>query len=193
MDDVPVRIPSLNAWDQFVWPPTAAVLQAITQVEQYGYHWGHAVDLGPVMPASQFKVTDEAGTYLCTAWVLVFKGSVLAYNPARDEAEWVPACGITNDLSWVEERTPMVLVNYVPCIPQEVACIAALGTRHLASWPDDSSSEEEDDDQTEEEDDEWEEEDPVDVEEQGEVSLEPSPGSTGTEQGETREEAKPQG
>ena len=33
------------------------------EVEQYSYHHGQAVDLGPVMPATQFRVTDEAGTY----------------------------------------------------------------------------------------------------------------------------------
>ena len=115
-----------------------------TDVEQYSYHHGQAVDLGPVMPATQFRVTDEAGTYLCAAWALVFEGSVLAYNPARDEAEWVPTCGVANNLSWVEEKSAMALANYVPCVSQEAAHIAGLGVRHLMSWRDDSSSEEED-------------------------------------------------
>ena len=99
MDDVAVHIPSLNARDQFVWPPGAAVLQATMEVEQYGYRCGHAIDLSPVMPVTQFRVTDEVGTYLCAVWALVFKGSILAYNPTRDEVEWVPTCSITNDLS----------------------------------------------------------------------------------------------
>ena len=94
MDDVAVRIPSLDAWDQFVWPLGTAMLWAAMEVEQYGYCCGHTVDLGPVMPVTQFRVTDEEGTYLCVAWALVFEGSILAYNPARDEAEWVPTCGI---------------------------------------------------------------------------------------------------
>ena len=99
LDDVAVRVPTLDAWDQFVWPLSSAVPWATTEVEQYGYCCGNTVDLGPVMLAMQFRVTDEEGTYLCVAQALVFEGSVLAYNPARDEAEWVPACGITNDLS----------------------------------------------------------------------------------------------
>ena len=66
MDDVAMRIPNLDTWDQFVWLPEAAMLWATTEVEQYGYHRGHAVDLGPVMSVTQFKVTDEVGTYLCT-------------------------------------------------------------------------------------------------------------------------------
>ena len=84
----------------------------------------------------------------------------------------------------------MVLANYVPCISQEVACIAGLRTHCLMSWANDSSLEEEDDGQAEEEDDrqaeeedEW-EEDPADIEEQGEVSPEPSSSSTRLEQGE---------
>ena len=111
MDDMAMHIPSLDTWDQFVWPPEVAVPWAAMEVEQYGYRRGHTIDLGPVMSVTQFKVTDEAGAYLCAAWALVFKGSVLAYNPARDEAEWVPTCGVTNDLSWMEEKSAVVLVN----------------------------------------------------------------------------------
>ena len=92
------------------------------------------------------------GAYLCAARALVFEGSVLAYNPARDEVEWVLAHGVTNGLSWAEERSAVALANYVPCIPQEVDFIAKLGAYRLVGWPDDSSSEEEDDEQTEEED-----------------------------------------
>ena len=194
VDDVAMHIPTLDTWDQFVWPLEVAVPRATTEVEQYGYRQGHTIDLGPVMPVTQFKVMDEAEAYLCAARALVFEGSILAYNPARDEAEWVPTCGIMNDLSWVEEKSAVVLVNYVPRISQEAARIAGLGTHRLVSWPDDSSLEEEDDGQAgEEEDEQDEEEDPMDAEEQGEVSPEPSSGSTGLKQGETKQEVEPQG
>ena len=116
LDDMAMRIPSLNAWDQFVWPPGMAMPRAAMEVEQYGYRHGHAVDLSLVMPATQFRVTGEEGTYLCVARALVFEGSILMYNPARDEAEWVPTCGIANDLSWVEERSAVVLANFMPRI-----------------------------------------------------------------------------
>ena len=79
------------------------------------------------MLVMQFRVMDEVGTYLCAAWALVFEGSILAYNPARDEAEWVPTYGLTNDLTWVEERSTVALANYVPCVSQEAACIVRLG------------------------------------------------------------------
>ena len=178
-------VPSLNAWDQFIWTPAAAMPWAPTEVEQYGYHHSQAVDLGPIMPVTQFRVTDEAGTYLCVAWALVFEGSVLAYNPTRDKAEWVPTRSLTNDLSWVEEKSAMALANYVPCVSQEAACIARLGARRFVSWLADSSTLEEEDKEQEgeeehEEREEWEEADPeppsTDAElEQGEEEGEPEP------------------
>ena len=87
VDDVAMHVPSLHAWDQFVWLPGVAMPRATMEVEQYSYHCGQAVDLSPIMPVTQFRVTDEAGTYLCAAWALVFEGSILVYNPTRDEAE----------------------------------------------------------------------------------------------------------
>ena len=75
----------------------------------------------------------------------------------------------------------MALANMVPCISQEVACIASLGAHHLMSWPNDSSSLEEE----EEEDKQEEEEEPAEVEEQVEASLEPSPGGMALKQGKT--------
>ena len=168
---------------------------AATEVEQYGYHHSQAVDLGPIMLATQFRVTDEVGTHICVVQALVFEGSVLAYNPTRDEAEWVPACGVTNDLSWVEEKSAVALMNYVPCVSQEVAHIARLRAHHLVSWPDDSSLQEEEDeqekDEQEEEDEPEEEGEHKEVEEQGEVDPEPSSSSVELKQGEMEQEAKP--
>ena len=200
LDDVVVRIPMFDAWDQFVWLPGTAMPRATTEAEQYGYCHGHAVDLSPVMPAMEFRVTDEEGTYLCVVWALIFEGSVLAYNPARDEVEWVPTCGIANDLSWVEERSAVVLVNFIPRTPHEVAHIAGLRTCCLMSRLDDSYSEEEGDNdgqaeegdygdgQAEGEGGDLEEDDPADLEEPGELSS----GGMGLEQGEMEREADPQ-
>ena len=186
VDDVAMWVPSLDAWDQFVWLPPAAMPQATMEVEQYGYRCGQAIDLRPVTPATQFRVTDKAGTYLCVVWALVFEGSILAYNPTRDEVEWVPMRSITYDLSWVEEKSAMVLVNYVPQASQEGACIARLRACGLVSWPDDSSSQEEEEEEEQEEEEEHEE-----VEEQGEAGPEPPSGGTELEQGETEQEAEP--
>ena len=147
LDELAVRVPTLDASDQLVWPPAAAILWALTEAELYGYCYSQVVDLGPVMLAAQFRVTDEAGTYLCILRALVFEGSILAYNPAKNEAEWVPARGLTNDLTWAEERSAVALANYVPCIPDEVAQITRLGAHRLVSWPNNSSTSEEEDTQ----------------------------------------------
>ena len=136
------------------------------------------------MLATQFRVTDKVGTYLCAAWALVFEGSILAYNPTRDEAEWVPACGLTNDLSWVEELSTMALANYVPCISQEGVCIVRLRACCLVSWPNDSSLTEEEEEEQEEE------EEHEEGEEQEEAGPELST-DAGLKQGEVEEGPKP--
>ena len=127
LDELAVRIPTLEAWNQMVWPTTVAVLCVPTEAECYGYCWGQAVDLSPVMPAAQFCVTEEGGTYLCTMRALVFEGSILAYNPTLNEAKWVPVHSLANDLSWAEERSAMALANYVLRAPAEAAQITRLG------------------------------------------------------------------
>ena len=114
IDDLAVRVPTLDAWDQFIWLPSVAMPWAATEVEQYGYHHWNTMDLGVVMPVMEFRVTDKEGAYLCVAQGLIFEGSILAYNAARDEAEWVPTHGVASDLSWAEERTAVALVNFVP-------------------------------------------------------------------------------
>ena len=109
-----------------VWPTMAAFPHVPTEAESYGYCQGQAVDLGPVMPVAQFHVTEERGTYLCTMRALVFEGSILTYNPTLNEAEWVPGCGLANDLFWAKERSAVALANYVPCAPTEAERIARL-------------------------------------------------------------------
>ena len=146
----------------------------------------------------EFMVTDEEGTYLCAVQALVFEGSILAYNPARDEAEWVPTRGVANDLSWEEEKSAVALANYVPRIPQEVDHITEVRAHCLVGWPDDSSSEEEDDGQTEEEDGEPEGDEPErdeheEAERWGEANPELPSSGAAFEQGERELEAEPQG
>ena len=143
LDEVAIRVPSLDAWDQLVWPTTASIQHALTEAELYGYCRGQAVDLGTVLPVVQYWITEEEGAYVCSARALVFEGSVLVYNPAMNEAEWVPVCGLANDLSWAEERSAVALANYVPCIPVGVAQITRLEASQIVSCPgEDSTSEE---------------------------------------------------
>ena len=127
LDELAVRIPTLEAWDQMVWPTTAAIPHTLTEAKSYGYCWGQAVDLNPMMPVVQFWVTEEGGTYLCTVRALVFEGSILVYNPTLNEAEWVPGHSLANNLSWAAERLDMALANYVLHASAEASQIARLG------------------------------------------------------------------
>ena len=133
-------IPTLEAWNQMVWPTMAAIPHTFPEAELYGYCWGQAVDLVPVMPAAQCWVMEEGGAYLYTVRALVFKGSILTYNPTLNEVEWVPAHGLANDLSWAEERSAVALANYVPCAPVEVAWITRLRAGRIVSCPGNDSS-----------------------------------------------------
>ena len=131
--------PTLEAWDQMVWPTMATIPHTLTETKSYGCCQGQAVDLGPMMPVAQFWVTEEGGAYLCTMRALVFKGSILTYNPTLNEAEWVPACSLASNLSWAEERSAVALANYVPHAPAEAAQIARLGAGRIVSCPGDDS------------------------------------------------------
>ena len=140
LNELAVCVPTLEAWDQMVWPTTVVIPCVLTEAKSYGYCLGQAVDLGPVMPAAQFQVMEEGGAYLCTVRALVFEGSILTYNPTLNEAEWVPACSLANDLSWTEERSAVALANYVPHAPAETAQITKLGAGRIVSCPGDDSS-----------------------------------------------------
>ena len=103
-----------------------------------------------------------------------------------------------NDLSWAEEKSAVALVNFVPCVSQEVAHITGLGTRCLVSWPDDSSSEDGEQEEDEQDDDEQEGDEPEgdeheEAEGQREVGPESPSGGVALEQGKTEQEVKPQG
>ena len=47
LDELAVHIPSLDAWDQMVWPTAVAILRTL-------YCQGQVVDLSPMMLAAQF-------------------------------------------------------------------------------------------------------------------------------------------
>ena len=64
LDELAVHVPSLDAWDQLVWPTVVAIQHALTEAELYGYCQGQAVDPSPVMLVAQFRVTEEGGAYL---------------------------------------------------------------------------------------------------------------------------------
>ena len=68
------------------------------------------------------------------------QGSILTYNPTLNEAEWVPAHGLANDLSWAEERSAVALANYVPHASVEVVWISGIRAGQVVSCPSNDSS-----------------------------------------------------
>ena len=93
----------------------------------------------------------------------------------------------------LEKRSAVALANFVPHIPQEVACIAELRACHLVGWSNDSSLEEEDDEQMEEEDGEPEGDEHKEAEGQGEADPESPSYGMALEQDKTEQEVEPQG
>ena len=59
LNELAVCLPTSEAWDELVWLTTVAIPRVPTEAESYGYCWGQVVDLGPVMLAVQFHVTNE--------------------------------------------------------------------------------------------------------------------------------------
>ena len=104
--------------------------RALQEPEPYGYCHRQAVDMGLVLPAAQFWITNEAGNYLCVARAIAFEGSILAYNPACNEPEWVLARGLAN-LTPGRERSAIALANYVLQVTREVVQIARLGASQV--------------------------------------------------------------
>ena len=88
------------------------------QNEHVGYILGHIVELELTMPPSQFRMSNPSKEFIRFARGLIFEGNVLAYDPTN-KVEWIPVCGTTSDLSWVEEVSALALCNMVLCIPDE--------------------------------------------------------------------------
>ena len=114
LDEVATCQPSQRAWDKLVWPPASTKPAAPPQLEVFGYIQGLAADLGPTVSPAHFHVTDSEGAFICSVRGLVLEGSVLAYNPSSNEAEWIPVRGTSSDLSQAEERSACVLANLFP-------------------------------------------------------------------------------
>ena len=74
-----------------------------------------------MMPSLWFRVSDPDGEFVCTAWGLLFKGSVLTYDPTTNEVEWILIQGTATDLSLVEEASAWELSNIlIQDVPEDV-------------------------------------------------------------------------
>ena len=57
---------------------------------------------------------NKKGQYSSCAWVLLYNGIMLAYDPAADEAEWVPMWGILYVLTLMEIKSTFGMKNIMP-------------------------------------------------------------------------------
>ena len=67
-----------------------------------------------MLPSTWFHVSQPDGQFVCVAWGLLFQGTMLANNPASNEAKWIPVRGTASDLSQAEEASTRELSNMVP-------------------------------------------------------------------------------
>ena len=56
-------------------------------------------ELGEVASTLWFCVRSELGELICKAWGLHLEGAILAYDPIKDEPDWIIIKGCMNDLS----------------------------------------------------------------------------------------------
>ena len=60
-----------------------------------------------------FLINNEAGEFLVYAWEVLYEGTILAYNPSTNKAEWFPVYGSIKILIPTEQVSATDLNNMV--------------------------------------------------------------------------------
>ena len=79
-----------KAWDELVWPLPSSSPPTPKWNEPHGFTQGQTVELGPMIPPMQFRVSSPMGEFICFARGLIFDGAVLTYDPVSNGAKWIP-------------------------------------------------------------------------------------------------------
>ena len=103
LDQPAKHLPTRWAWDELVFLPPPAKPHMPRRSGHLGYIRGCLVELGWTLPSLQFYISQQDGEFVCMVRGLLFEGNVLAYDPATNEAEWIPVWGSASDLSPAEE------------------------------------------------------------------------------------------
>ena len=119
LDELAQHMPNRKAWDKLIFPTPPAELHAPCQSRHLGYIMGPTMDQGSTLPPLQFHISSPNGEFICIVQGLLFKGSVLTYDPATNGAKWVPMWGTASNLSPVEEVSAQELSNIVIHDPLE--------------------------------------------------------------------------
>ena len=103
-----------KAWDELVCPPPSAVPRTPHQSGHLGYIQGRVVSWGQCYPPHSSVLASQTDReFVCVAQGLFLEGSMLAYDPTSNEAEWIPVWGMASDLSQAEEASARELSNMV--------------------------------------------------------------------------------
>ena len=117
LDEVAMQCPSSIAWDKFAFPQTD---QEFWREEALCYRPGKMLDIGACMTGFILMLQDDKGQYANSGHALIFKGSMLVYDPQCDVAQWVPMQGTSAALTMMELHTVNDLSNMVPLPHSEV-------------------------------------------------------------------------
>ena len=120
LDQLAKCLPTSWAWNELVFPPPPAKPHMPHRSGHLGYIRGCVVALGQMLPSLRFCVSEPDIEFICMAWGVLFEGSVLAYDPTTNGAEWIPVQGSASNLSPVEEASTQELSNIVPHDPSKV-------------------------------------------------------------------------
>ena len=120
LDQLAKRLPTRQAWDELVFLPPPAEPHTSHQSGHLAYIRGRMVDLGQVLPSLHFCINKQDWEFICMVQGLLFEGSMLAYDPSTNRAEWIPVQGSASDLSLAEEASAWELSNIMPHDPAEV-------------------------------------------------------------------------
>ena len=90
LENLAQHLPTRKVWDELVCLPPSAVPCTPYQSRHLSYIQGQVMELGPALPSTQFYISQPGRQFVCAAWGLLFEGSMLAYDPVSNEAEWIP-------------------------------------------------------------------------------------------------------
>ena len=113
LNELAIQNPMHSSWDKFVQPMPPPMPQ---RDEELAYIKGHTVEVGPHFLLLCFLINHEAGEYLGYAR-LIYEGTIFAYDPTTNEAEWVPVCSSVKTLTPVEQVSVMHLSSMMQCVP----------------------------------------------------------------------------
>ena len=136
LDDLVQHVPTWKAWDELVFPAPLTKPRVFHKSNHLGYILGHTVDLGGALPPLRFHVTEPSGEFVEVACGLLFKGNILAYDPASNGMEWVPVRGTVNNLSPAEDSSAWELSNItLPDSLENIPWMDQLGEHHWGPAP----------------------------------------------------------